>query len=84
MNAGGIGTGFVLFLVLGRVKTSLPPLRSGQALACFVQVLMLGVGHSWGRRWGRRWCSRRSEPGQVVLRQPVVQRGREQLDLDAG
>lgn len=37
MKTGGIGTAFRLFLVLGRVKTRPPSLRSGQVLACFVQ-----------------------------------------------
>lgn len=37
MKTGEMGTTFRLFLVLGRVKTSPPSLRSGQALACFVQ-----------------------------------------------
>ena len=45
MNGGGIGTGFVLFLVLGRVETRPLPFRSGQALACEVQVFGHGLGH---------------------------------------
>lgn len=45
MNAGGIGTGVVLFLVWGRVKDRPRPLRSGQMLACLTQVAAHGFGH---------------------------------------
>ncbi len=45
MKAGGIGTGLVLFLVLGLVKARPPPLRSGQMLACLTHVLVHGFGH---------------------------------------
>jgi hypothetical protein len=48
---GGIGTELRPFFVLGRVKVSPPFLRSGQALACFVQ----SFGHGFGKLPAVAW-----------------------------